>query len=101
MQIPYEILNDPMQIRVAEGLFWQLETAPYGGNPTDIFLQVKDASGASVTSAVMPGAATVLGSLILLPMFKALSTGMYVLTIEFTNERFAPARPFMRIEASA
>ena len=99
MRTPLEILESPIIARVGEGVNWELDTSPYGGSPTDMTVEVVNGLGVDVTATTMSNTSpTAFGNLIYLPTFQPMTKGTYVLTIQFSNMHFAPARPFVRIE---
>ena len=87
-------VESPKYVRVDEGVHWSLDTTNYGGSPTSVSVAVYDADDADtdVTSATMPGSATVSSDTIQLPEFQSADKGNFRVMITFSNARFTPAR---------
>jgi hypothetical protein len=82
-----EITQGPVIQGAGETVPYKLTTTPWGSSPTNPSAAVTDvASGATVTSTVMPaGSATVVGDDVFLPLLTALTAGhTYKIAITFT-----------------
>lgn len=100
MQQPFEAEESPYAMRVGEGGQWQLDTTKFGGSPSNPTATVTNAAGQDVTSSLMPGSCTVFGNLIFLPTFLSTLAGRFWVTVQFTNNSWNPARPFIRVDVS-
>ena len=93
------VIESPKYLRVGEGAYYQLNTNNYGGSPTSVTVTVYDTSNnnADVTSTVLTGSASVSGDVISLPKILSGTARHLRVVVQFTNARFAPAKPYLEV----
>ena len=77
-----EVLESPVTMGVREEVAWALNTAPWGGAPTNPVQRVLQGT-TDVTSTVMPGTPTVAGDYIVLPVMSGIEALEYRVEVQF------------------
>ena len=99
-----ELDGSPLFMRVGEAVEIPVDTTDSGGAPDNVEVTAINLLTKADTTAALfgetPAAAVVAGNVITLPLLTAAEVGSHVVTVQYENTKWKPARPKLVIHVT-